>query len=207
MVKKKKVWWSQRVRVRIRVRVEIRIKVILRSHLERGLAEFVALKIWASSESLPGFGRALCDNHIQIGRLAYVFRTEVGPSPSELWLTLASRWLSALPICRISSWPRVVNAISSAGHLQALAEGMFHGKVRARWRHSAGPALLGGELPEMCKIAGKARSYLSLPESAMRNEQFLNFDRGLRRSPHELTASSPDLPVFLVTQATFTYSF
>ena len=27
------------------------------------------------------------------------------------------------------------------------------------------------------------------------------------RSPHELTGSSPDLPVFLVTRVTFTYSF
>ena len=53
---------------------------MLKSHLERGPAEFVELKIWASSESSPGFGRALCDSHIQIGRLAYIIRTQVRAS-------------------------------------------------------------------------------------------------------------------------------
>ena len=54
--------------------------MLYRSHLERGPAEFVELKIWASSESSPEFGRALCDSHIQIGRLAYIFRTHVRAS-------------------------------------------------------------------------------------------------------------------------------
>ena len=115
----------------------------LRSHLERGPAEFVELKIWASSASSLGFGRALCDSHTQVVCLAYIFRTEVSRSPSELWRTPAGRRPNGLPICRISGWPRAVNAISSAGHLWAPAECMLHGKVRARWRHSAGPALLG----------------------------------------------------------------
>ena len=56
------------------------VAVMLRSHLERGPAEFVELKIWASSESSPGFGRALFDSHVQIGRLAYIFRTQVQAS-------------------------------------------------------------------------------------------------------------------------------
>ena len=41
---------------------------MLRSHLERGPTEFVELKIWASSKSSPGFGRALCDRDWQIRR-------------------------------------------------------------------------------------------------------------------------------------------
>ena len=36
-----------------------------------------------------------------------------------------------------------------------------------------------GEVPERCKIAGKARSSLTPPESATSSERFLNFDRGL----------------------------
>ena len=59
------------------------MELMLMSYLERGPAEFVELKIWASSESSPGFGRALCDSHTQIVRLAYIFRTEVGPNKSE----------------------------------------------------------------------------------------------------------------------------
>ena len=35
-----------------------------------------------------------------------------------------------------------------------------------------------GEEPERCKIAGKARSSLTPPESATGSERFLNFDRG-----------------------------
>ena len=54
--------------------------LMLRSHLERGPAEFVELKIEASSESSPGVWRALCDSQIQIGRLAYIFRTQVRAS-------------------------------------------------------------------------------------------------------------------------------
>ena len=54
--------------------------VMLRSHLERSPAEFVELSIWASSESSSGFGRALCDSRIQIGCLAYIFRTQVQAS-------------------------------------------------------------------------------------------------------------------------------
>ena len=48
-----------------------------RPNAEMGPVELVELKIWASSESSPGFGRALCDSHIQTGRLAYIFRTQV----------------------------------------------------------------------------------------------------------------------------------
>ena len=107
-----------------------------------------------------------------------IFRIEVGPSPSELWWTPAGRRPNALPICRISGWPRAANAISSVGHLRTPAKCMFHGKVRARWRHSTGPALLWSELPESCKIAGKAHSSLTPPEIATRSERFLNFDRG-----------------------------
>ena len=55
-------------------------RLMFRSHLERGPAEFIELKIRASSESSPGSGRALCDSHIQIGRLEYIFRTQVQAS-------------------------------------------------------------------------------------------------------------------------------
>ena len=58
-----------------------------------------------SSESSSGFEGALCDSHIQIGRPAYIFRTEVGPNPSELWWTPAGCRPNARPICRISGWP------------------------------------------------------------------------------------------------------
>ena len=149
-----------------------------RSHLERGPAEFVELKIWADSESSTGFEGALCDSHIQIGRLAYTFRTEVGPSPSELWRIPASRRPNAIPICRISDWHRAVNAISSTGH---TGPGWMH----VLWESSGEVASLSRtrstgweELPERCKIAGKARSSLTPPESATRSERFLNFDRG-----------------------------
>ena len=94
---------------------------MLKSHLERAPAEFEELKIWASLESSPVFGRALSDSYIQIGRLAYIFRTEVGISPSELWRTPVGYRPNALQVCRISGWPRAVNGISSAGHLRAPA--------------------------------------------------------------------------------------
>ena len=42
-----------------------------------GPAEYVELKILVSSESSPGFGRALCDGHIQIGCLEYIFRQQL----------------------------------------------------------------------------------------------------------------------------------
>ena len=51
----------------------------------------------------------------------------VGPSPIELWRTPVGRRPNAQLICRISGWPRAVNAISSAGHLRAPAEFLFHG--------------------------------------------------------------------------------
>ena len=118
--------------------------------------------------------RALYDSHIQIGRQAYILRTEVGPSPSELWRTPAGRRPNAIPICWISGWPRAVNAISSAGHLEsgrAPAECMFHEKT-----HIFERAL--GEVLERYKIAGKACSFLTPTESAARSERFLNFDSG-----------------------------
>ena len=120
--------------------------VMLRSHLERDLAEYVELKICVSSESSPGFGSALCDGYIQVERLANIFRTEVGPSPSKLEQVVVNFGRcrpNALPICWIFGWPRVVNAISLAGHLRAPAECMFYGKVRVRWRLLVEPAQLG----------------------------------------------------------------
>ena len=119
--------------------------------------------------------RALCDSHIQIGRLAYIFRTEVGPSLSELWRTPAGYRPNALSTCRFLGWPQAVNAISSAGHLRggaAPAECMFHGKLHIFERAS-------GEVAKRCKIAGKARSSLTPPESGTSSERFLNCDRGL----------------------------
>ena len=80
--------------------------IMLRSHLERGPAEFIEMKIGASSNSSPGFGRALHGSHIQIGRLVYIFKTEIGPSPSDLWRTPAGCRPNALPICRILSSAR-----------------------------------------------------------------------------------------------------
>ena len=49
---------------------------------------------------------------------------------------------------------------------RALAECMFHGKVHIFEQAS-------GEVPERCKITGKARSSLTPPESATRSERFL----------------------------------
>ena len=152
--------------------------VMLRSHLERGPAKFVELKIWASSENSPGFGRALCNNHIQIGRLAYIFRTPVRASCGGLWPVVNPMFYQS---ARFSGWPLMVNAISPAGHLQgeaAPAECMLHGKVHIFERDS-------GEVPERCKIAVKACGFLTPPESATRSEWFLNFDldpTGLRTS-------------------------
>ena len=108
---------NQHQNSRFKTHIKKRWIMMLRSHLERNPAEFVEMKIWASSKSLPGFGRALSDSHIQIGRLlhlAYIFRTEVGPSPSDLWRTLARCGSNALPLCWISGLPQAVNAISSA---------------------------------------------------------------------------------------------
>ena len=41
----------------------------------------------------------------------------IGPSLSDLWQTPAGHRPNALPICRISGWPRALNAINLAGHL------------------------------------------------------------------------------------------
>ena len=185
------------------------LSLMLRSHLERDPAEFVELKIWASSESSPGFGRALCDSHIQIGRLAYIFRTEACSSPSELWRTPAGRRPNALPICRISGWPWAVNAISSAGHVRAPAECMFHGKVRARWRHSAGPApaLRGGRVARGVQNCWKSSQLFNSAWKCDEEWAIPKFWQRSHRSTHEFTDSSPDLLVFLVARTTFTYSF
>ena len=54
---------------------------------------------------------------------------------------------------------------------RAPVECMFREKV-----HILSAA--SGEVPERCKVAGKACSSLTPPESATRSELFLNFDRG-----------------------------
>ena len=131
------------------------------SYFERGPVEFVELKIWASSESSPGFGRALWS--VTMVTVTFKYRVpsvhlqdwEFGPSPIELWRTPTGRRLNAQLICRILGWPRAVNAISLAGHLRAPAEFLFHGKVRARWRHSAGLALLGTSCQRGAKLLEK----------------------------------------------------
>ena len=147
---------------------------MLTYHLERGPAEFVELKIWASSESSSGFGRTLCDNHIQIRRRAYIFRTEVDPSPSELWRTPVGRRPNALPICRISGWPRAMNVISSAGYLRGKAG---PGWMHVPWESSYFWAGFGRGAREVQNRL-KARSSLTPPESATRSERFLSSDRG-----------------------------
>ena len=148
---------------------------MVRSHLERDPVEFVEWKIWASSESSPGFGRALCDSRIQIGRLAYIFwpkskRTVVDSGRSS------TQCSTNLPYF----------GLATSGERHEL------GRIPTRW---GGPRLnacswkvhiferASGEVPERCKITGKARSSLTPPESATRSERFLNFDRGLT-GPH-----------------------
>ena len=136
--------------------------LMLRSYLERDPAELMELKIWASSESSPGFGKVLCDSHIQIGLLGLRLQDRSRPKSERVVVDSGrSSTQIALPLCSISGWPQSVKAISSAGHLRAPAECMFHGKVRPRWRHSAGLAVLWGELPEKCKIAGNKSKLFS----------------------------------------------
>ena len=49
-------------------------------------------------------------------------------------VTSAGRRPNALPICRISGWPRAVKAISSAGHLRG---GAGSGCLHVPWEDSA----------------------------------------------------------------------
>ena len=172
-----------------------------RSHLERGPAEFVELKIWANSESLPGLWRAL--SHIQIGRLPDIFRTQIRASCGGL------RSVVDLMLYK------------SAGFWAVLESDERHklGRTCTKW---GGPLLnacsmgnfifferASGEAPEKCKIAGKARSSLTHLKVRQCDEKWAipRFWQRSHRSPHDFTDSSPDLPVFLVARATFTYSF
>ena len=75
---------SSEVPERCEIAGKARSSLMLRSHSERGPAESVESKIWVSSEISPGFGRALCDSHIQKWCLAYIFRTQVRASYGEL---------------------------------------------------------------------------------------------------------------------------
>ena len=161
------------------------------------------MKIWASSKSSPGFGRALRDSHIQIGCLAYIFRTEVGPSPSDLWRTPAGCGPNALPICRISGWPRAVNAISSAGHLRG---GARSGWMHVPWESSYFWAGFGRGARE---VQNRWKSSQLFDSTWKCDEEWAipKFWQRSYRSPHKFTDSSPDLPVFLVAWATLTYSF
>ena len=116
---------------------------MLRSHLERGPAELVKLKIWGSSESSPVFGRALCDSHIQIGCLAYIFRTEVDPSPSEFWLTPRCHWPNMLYQSALGSKRHKLGRTSTRwggpARLNACSIEKFKllSGLRARWQRGA----------------------------------------------------------------------
>ena len=115
-------------------------------------------------------------SHIQIGRLAYIFRTDVGPSPSELWRIPAGCRSNALPICRISGWPRAVNAISPAGHLRARLNACSMGKFGWGGVTRPGPLYLGRVAREV-QNRWKSPHSLAPPESATSGERLLKFDR------------------------------
>ena len=153
--------------------------VMLRSHLERGLAEFVELKIWASSESLSGFGRALCDSHILTGPSVHLqdrsrpkserVVADSGRSSTQYSTNLKDIGLAPSgerhKLDRTSTGPSWMHVpLESSGKVASLD------RTRSTW--------VGGELPEKCKIVGKARSSLTPPEGATRSERFLNFERG-----------------------------
>ena len=167
---------------------------MLRSHLERGPAEFVKLKIWASSESLPGFGRALCDSHIQIGCLAYIFRTDVGPSTSELWLTPAGSRPSAIPICRISG--------PTTTTMNACSMGKFGRGGITR----PGP-LYWGQIAREVQNPLKSSQLFNSAWKCDEDWAILKFWQRSHRSPHKFADFPLDLSVFLVAWDIFTYSF
>ena len=150
---------------------------MLRSHLERWLAECVELKIWASSESSPGFGRAHCDSHIHGVPCIYLH----DPSPNELWWTLDSWQPNALPICLISGWPRAVHAISLARH---LSDGAGPG-----WMHVPQESTffwMGfGRGAREFQNRWKSSQLFKPPASAMRTERFWqSFHRFLQDTHH-----------------------
>ena len=176
--------------------------LVLRSHLERGLAEFVGMKIWASSKSSPGFGRALRDSHIQIGRLAYIFRTTVGPSPSELVANsgrLSTQCSTNLPDFGLApsgerhKFSRISTRWAGWGWMHVPWEGSYFWagfgrgarEVQNCWKSS-----------QLLNSTWKCDEEWAIPKFWQRPYQSL----------HEFTDSSWDLLVFLVTQATFTYS-
>ena len=148
--------------------------LMLKSHLEMGPAEFVEMKLWTSSKSSPGFEKALCDSHIQIECLAYIFRPEVGSGPSDLWWNPAGCRPNALPICRISSWPRAVNAISSAGHLRGGAGPDW---MHVPWESSYFWVGFGRGAREVQNRWNSSLLFNSTWKCE-RSERFLNFDRG-----------------------------
>ena len=125
------------------------------------------------------------------------------PSPSEMWRTLAGRRPNALPICQISDWPRAVNAISSAGHLRS---GAGLGWMHVPWESSHFWAGLGWGARE---VQNRWKSLQLFNSTWKWDEEWAipKFWQRSHRSPHKFTDSSPDLPVYLVALATFTYSF
>ena len=157
---------------------------MLRSHSERDPADIVELKIWASSESSPGLWRALCDGHLQIGRLAYIFGTKVGPIKSE----------------------RVV-ADSDRSSTQCSTNLPNFGVAPSDECHKLGrtSTRLCGYRLNACSM-GKFKFFNSTWKC---DEEWAisKFWQRSHRSQHEFADSSPDLPVFLDARATFTYSF
>ena len=109
---------------------------MFRSHLETGPAEFVELKIWASSESSPEFGRALSVTDIMTPSVGLHLQDR---SRTKNERVVANSGRSSTPSAGFRAGPERWTPQATGP-----TECMFHGKVRARLRHSAGPALLGG---------------------------------------------------------------
>ena len=151
-------------------------KLMLRSYLETGPTEFVELEIWASSESSPGLGGTLCDIHIQVECLAYIFRAEVGPSPSgpgrsstQCSTNLPDFWLAP-------SGERQPNIYGSRLNACSMGKCGSGGVIRPGPFYRGGG---GGRVARDLEIAEKARSSFTPPENATRSERFLNLDRGV----------------------------
>ena len=166
---------------------------MLRSHLERGPGpdpvEFIELKIWASSEGSPGFERALSESNSN--RVPSEHLQDPSPSVADSGRSL-TQCSTRLPICRISGWPRAVNAISSAGHLRGgVGPGWMHvpressyfwagfgrgaREVQNRWKSS-----------QLFNSTWKCNQYWAIPK----------FWQKSHRSPHEFTNCSWLIAIF-----------
>ena len=169
--------------------------LMLRSHLERGPAEF------CRNENLSEFKELawICESSL--------WQSHSNRAPSVHRQDRSRPKSQRLPICRISGLPRAVNAISSAGHLQGEVD---PGWMYIPWESSyfwAGFGPGAREVLNCCKSSQlfnsswKCDEEWAIPKFWQRSYRF----------PHEFTDSSPDLPVFFFFFSSrrdiFTYSF